>query len=141
MRRSADRLYQLCKALRLSPEDFARRLNVPVHRIEEVLQSKRYPTLKLIARVLQAIPDVNPSWLLNGAGAMLIQQTAATIEQQVARNAGVVIGTNHGTSTIHISKGPCDCAMTRQLQAHLDDKERMIQLLLNQQPTPTNCHT
>ncbi len=137
MRRSADRLCQLCKALQLSPEDFARRLNVPVHRIEEILQSNRFPTLKLIARVLQVIPNVNPSWLLNGAGAMLIQETPATIEQQVARNGGVVMGTNYGTSTIHISKGPCECIMTRQLQAHLDDKERMIQMLLLNQTSAT----
>ncbi|WP_310393657.1 hypothetical protein [Hymenobacter sp.] len=101
--RAADRLSSLCLALHLSPADFALLLDLPLRRARRVLKPSQAPSLKLMARVQRAIPQVNPHWLLCGEGEMLSRPRESA-------NTGNWVGTNYGTlhQTIHtiVLSGP-----------------------------------
>lgn len=113
MCRAADRLAHLCLALNLTPQQFATRLDLPLHR---VLRPTRRPSDQLFARVLRAFPEVSATWLCLGEGELL------------RATGGNTIGINYGTATqAHYA---CTCTGTiSALQAHLLEKERLIQLL------------
>ena len=98
MCRAADRLGYLCLALNLSTSDFAVMLDLPLRRAKRVLKPTRKPSLKLIARVLRAIPELNHLWLLDGDGTMF--------NTDEPPNLGNYVGTNSGTcyQIIHLPK-------------------------------------
>ncbi|WP_310397292.1 hypothetical protein [Hymenobacter sp.] len=90
--RAADRLSSLCLALHLSTAEFAALLDLPPRRARRVLKPTHRPSLKLMARVQRAIPQVNPHWLLCGEGEML----SRPLDPQPS-NTGNWVGTNYGT--------------------------------------------
>jgi len=117
MCRAVDRLSHLCVALNLTPQDFADRMGLPLRRANRVLRPTRAPSRKLIARVLGAFPQVAPTWLLIGEGPVLLPTTLL----------GNYIAVNYG----HTTQINCSCTGTiSALQAHLLEKERLIQHLL-----------
>jgi len=110
MCRAADRLSHLCVALNLTTAQFTDLIGLP-------LQFTRTPSRRLVARILQVFPQVAAPWLLTGEGPMLLPGTF-----------GNYIAVNYGHTT-QIST--CTCTTTiSALQAHLEEKERFIQLLL-----------
>jgi hypothetical protein len=123
MRRAAARLCQLCKALHTTPTDFAVNLQLPTDRW--VQEPTRKPSQKLLAYVLDTVPHLSPSWLLLGEGEMFKQATTTSTN---------TVGVNYGFSLqiIHLPAAPS--AIITHLQAQLGDKERTIQILLNQLP-------
>ena len=118
MCRAADRLAHLCHTLTLTPEQFTHALGLPHSRADYVLRSSRAPSRALIARVLGAFPQVAPTWLLTGEGAMLLP---TSLGNHIANNFG------------HVTQiSGCSCTGTiSALQAHLAEKERFIQHLIH----------
>jgi hypothetical protein len=81
-----------------------------------------------MARVWRAFPCVSPQWLLCGEGEIFLKNPAP----HGASNAGNYVGINYG-STVQNIIAQCTCAQSVQAD-QLRDKERLIQILLNQLP-------
>jgi hypothetical protein len=99
-------------------------MGLPLRRAKRILKPSRSPSLKLMARVLRAFPEINAHWLISGTGELFTTQPTT--------NAGNAIGINYGSS-IQVINTSCSCLNTTELMAaHLAEKERTIQLLLTQ---------
>lgn len=133
---AAGRLRHLCVVLDLTPEDFAARLNLPLRSARRVLRYSRKPSLGLMARVQQAMPELSAKWLLCGEGSMFHkpQQTGDTVNSHVGINQGNSTGAVYGTCHQTIYSYSSSWEVNQVLQAQLADKERTIQLLLTQFP-------
>jgi hypothetical protein len=122
---AADRIAQLCRSLNLTPAAFATQVGIPLRRAERVLTQGLQPRRKFLAKVLRAYPQVSPTWLFYGEGEMFLSSLPTM-------NSGNHIGTNIGTCVQIILT--CTGGETiNLLQSLLLDKERLIQLLLNQE--------
>lgn len=83
-------------------------------------------------RIKRAFPQVDGNWLLTGEGNMLLPDSGNT-KAVLATNQN----TNHGTQIIgeNVENRNCDTEMLKQrikdLQALLDEKERLIKVLLS----------
>ena len=121
------RLHRLWAALNLPPDVFAAKLELSLRRAKRAFDQK--PTVGMLAKVVRAFPDVNGHWLLSGEGEMFTPHRERHL-QLVADNAGNVMGSNNGCS-VQVINQMCTCAAT--YQAQLQDKERLIQILLRQQ--------
>ena len=117
MCRAADRLAHLCQTLNLTSQQFTHALGLPHCRAGYVLKSNRAPSRALIARVLGAFPHVAATWLLTGEGPMLLP---TSLGNHIVNNFG------------HVTQiSGCSCTGTISvLQAHLAEKERFIQHLI-----------
>jgi hypothetical protein len=118
--RAADRLSHLCVALKLTTAEFAQRLDLPKGR-----RLPRRPNHIFLEKVLAAFPTVSPCWLLLGKGNMFRSTYTTT------NTANNYVGINHGQCFQYITISSTDSVLEQQLRANLDDKERMIQILIH----------
>jgi hypothetical protein len=118
--RAADRLSHLCVALNLTTAEFAQRLDFPKGR-----RLPRRPNYIFLQKVLAAFPIVNPSWLFLGKGNMFQSHFTTT------STANNYVGINNGQCFQYITVSSASSALEQQLRANLDDKERMIQILIH----------
>jgi DNA-binding XRE family transcriptional regulator len=57
--------------LRLSKTEFADKIEVNRSVISHLFNGRNNPTLPLIRKILEVVPEVHPDWLLRGEGPML----------------------------------------------------------------------
>jgi hypothetical protein len=126
-----NRLRRLWAALNLPPDVFAAKLELSLRRSKRAFEGK--PTVGMLAKVVRAFPDVNAHWLLSGEGEMFTphreRHLQLVADQATASNSGNTMGSHN---TLQIINHACTCATI--YQAQLQDKERLIQILLKQQP-------
>ncbi len=102
------------------------------------------PRANYLAKVIFHFANVNARWLLTGQGGPFTSEVAepASIYQNVKKNSGNVLGSNHGSITMHYTT-LADCEQDlktiqeryAQLETQVDlltsqlvDKERIIRL-------------
>ena len=107
------------------------------------------PGADYLEKLLNHFEDVNPIWLTTGKGEPFLTESedqSSTTSINVKKNKGNVTGTNHGDLTQNIGSSPQSSwkvsdprgtvaameALIEQLKSQLADKERTIQILLNQ---------
>lgn len=64
---------ELFQELRISKAQFVRELGVAKMTLENVLTEKNLPSIKLIYRIMELYPWVNPAWLLTNQGPMKLK--------------------------------------------------------------------
>lgn len=99
------------------------------------------PRAEYLSKVLFHFGNVNARWLMTGEGEAFTSGEPTIIQAQ-EKNSGNVVGQITGGKNKFTTLA--DCAKENEhlraqvalLNRHLDEKERTIQILLNQQPKP-----
>ena len=73
----AERLETLMWNERLSQNKFARHIGVSNVTISRILRGETNPSMETLEQVTKAFPNLNPTWLLTGAGSMQLDQAPA----------------------------------------------------------------
>lgn len=76
------RLQQLLTHYNLSPSAFADKVDIPRSRMSHVLSGRNRPSLDFVMKVIQAYPEVNLYWLLNGKGSFPSNMASQPSEAQ-----------------------------------------------------------
>jgi transcriptional regulator with XRE-family HTH domain len=66
-----DRITQFLKSEKISPAEFADKINVQRSSVSHVLNGRNYPSASFIQKMLSAYPQLNSRWLLLGEGTIL----------------------------------------------------------------------
>lgn len=72
----AERLETLMWSQRMSQNKFAKYIGVSGVTISRILRGETNPSMETIEQVTKAFPNLNPTWLVTGAGAMLLHDGA-----------------------------------------------------------------
>lgn len=65
-----ERISKLIKTLKLSSSQFADEIGVQRSSVSHVLSGRNKPSLDFVTKILEAYNEVDPDWLLTGAGTM-----------------------------------------------------------------------
>lgn len=126
----------------MSARAFSRAIGVPDNNTQNYLGPKAaLPKADYLERVVLHFQSINPWWLLTGIGPAFIEESLelSTIHQaQKNISKSMVVGHVGGNATQNqrgdVSKDKD--ILIDQLRSQLADKERTIQILLNQQSRP-----
>jgi hypothetical protein len=155
------RLNFLLKTIGMKPGAFARALDLSETTVRNYVDRSAKPSSEVLERIANTFKQVNLVWLITGNGEhFLPNSTPSSGSHHISTKnfQGNVSGPNHGTITQSVGhfkpKGNSDAplpenmvmlstdaheAMLREielLKSQLHDKERTIQILLNQAPKP-----
>ena len=144
------RIKFLLDELGLSIRKLARTLDVSDTNIRNYIERGSKPSSDVIEKILRSFPQLNSLWLITGQGEPFLAKSTGTSGPEfnyTGNNYGNSVGSNRGgTVTQHkgtmpvVVEGPSEIvllrAMIKQLEGQLADKERTIQILLNQLPKP-----
>lgn len=72
------RIELILQSQNLTPSQFADRIGVQRSGLSHILSGRNNPSLDFVQKVLQAFPDLNPLWLLQGKGRMYVNMTEGT---------------------------------------------------------------
>ncbi|RZJ33784.1 MAG: XRE family transcriptional regulator [Flavobacterium sp.] len=68
------RIEQLLHHFSLSTSAFADKIGVQRSGISHLLSGRNKPSLDFVLKVIQAYPEINLYWLMNGSGGMLLEE-------------------------------------------------------------------
>ncbi len=71
-----DRILALINAKGLNPSQFADEIGVQRSAISHLISGRNNPSLDFVMKILKRYPDIDPGWLLNGAGEMALAHSA-----------------------------------------------------------------
>ena len=66
-----DRIRQLMEAQHMNQQAFARFTNIGSASLSSIFTGRTRPTMNHVMAIMEAFPDVNPKWLIQGAGPMM----------------------------------------------------------------------
>ncbi|MEI6766624.1 MAG: helix-turn-helix transcriptional regulator [Bacteroidota bacterium] len=66
-----ERIQLILKVKNMSASQFADKIGVQRSGISHILSGRNQPSLDFITRILNVYPDINPEWLIHGAGIMI----------------------------------------------------------------------
>ena len=116
------RLRNYIKTLQISEREFCRRIGTSTSYVNSIRKSIQPEKLKAIT---EAFPDLNPVWLMTGAGEMLLDSHVANVKGDnnatVAGN-GNNVNNNDMSSLLELQKG---------YQAMLKEKDEQINRLIS----------
>ncbi|UOR06487.1 helix-turn-helix transcriptional regulator [Hymenobacter aerilatus] len=130
------RLKILIEALDLKTGSFSRALGVSETNVRNYIERGSKPSSDFLEKLIRHFEHINSTWLLTGQGEMFLNEQRTTQIKHTAKNSGQAVITNHGNATMHYTK-VADCEKDllvaqkeiELLRSHLQDKERIIQLL------------
>jgi hypothetical protein len=139
----SERLKFLLSALNLKIGPFARTMGVSDTNVRNYLDRGSKPSSEFLETLILNFDTINPAWLLTGKGEPFLSPptenpplTANTKKISRSQVIGSVGGDVH-QNTLDPLSAEQHAALQREielLRSQLNDKERIIQLLLNQQP-------
>lgn len=102
MNEFSKRLIEVREALGYSRAEFAKKTDIS-HQVLTGIESEKSvnPTLKVLANITKAFPNINPAWLLNGVGAMFLDDTVTITPK---KSLILAMGEEKGTSNIKTEK-------------------------------------
>lgn len=77
MEKISDRLTDIIEHYGLTASSFADKTGVQRSGVSHLLSGRNKPSLDFIVKLLDAFPELNLYWLLNGNGSMLTTETAS----------------------------------------------------------------
>ena len=90
-----------------------------------------------IEKILSVYPDLSPTWLLTGSGSMLCSDSSGTISGDISNSAVSTAGPAINTVGQHSVELQTENHHLQQriadLERLLDEKERLISILLSKQ--------
>lgn len=66
-----ERIQLILKVKNMTASQFADKIGVQRSGISHILSGRNQPSLDFITRILNVYPDINPEWLIHGAGKMI----------------------------------------------------------------------
>ena len=81
-----DRIQRIMNEGSFTPSAFADKLNIGRAVLSHILNGRNKPSLDVVTRILETIPDINSDWLLFGVGNMLKKADNSTIETEQMHN-------------------------------------------------------
>lgn len=78
-----DRLYQYFKYKNVAPGTLEKELDIPLTYFYSIRRRNSYMGEKMILMIISHFDDLNPSWLLFGEGAMIVDIESMTDEEKV----------------------------------------------------------
>jgi hypothetical protein len=136
-----ERLKFLIDSLNLSARAFSARLQVPESNTRNYLDKSTKLNSDYLERISRNFESVNLRWLITGEGEPFLtppaenEHDASYAKKFSGNNVGVNHGVNHQQSTTHTLNTDALKRENELLKAQLVDKERLIQVLLNQLPS------
>jgi transcriptional regulator with XRE-family HTH domain len=133
-----ERLKILFAALGVKPAQMARVLGVSPSTLHNYTDRESKPGYEVLEKLYSSFEEINLNWLFGGAGEPLLRG-AAEADGSVSNNKkfsrSMVVGHVAGNATQNQGASANEAAMQRELElmrSQLADKERTIQILLNQ---------
>ena len=83
---------EVFQELRITKAQFVRELGIAKMTLENILTEKNLPSLKIIYRLLELYPWINPTWLLTNQGAMKLKDAEdyERLEQKVNEQEQII---------------------------------------------------
>jgi len=75
----SERIILLIETLKLSPTEFAEKINVQRSGLSHIFSGRNKPSLEFIEKTNQIFPSVNIEWLIFGKGDMFKDTTVTTL--------------------------------------------------------------
>lgn len=69
-----DRIIQIMSSEGLTPSQFAEEIGVQRATISHITHNRNKPSNKVVSKILERFPSINPNWLLFGSGEMHIDK-------------------------------------------------------------------
>ena len=128
----------------LSASRFADSLNVPRSTISHLLSGRNKPSFEFIQKIMQAYPEINTEWLINGKGTFLkekeqdlftsIDSEPAKPEKQTQAQKEDIpqVGEkpiNKGTDQKHDNNGPYEEEKPPQVKGNMVESEQVATYL------------
>jgi transcriptional regulator with XRE-family HTH domain len=79
-----ERIQIIIKANRLTPSEFADQIGIKRSNLSHVLSGRNKPSLDFLAKIINAFPKVNASWLVTGEAREEVQQEPAVKESPLS---------------------------------------------------------
>ena len=116
-----DRITQFLKSEKISPAEFADKINVQRSSVSHVLNGRNYPSASFIQKMLSAYPQLNSRWLLLGEGTILEEKR----ETYLASNQFSTIKSSQ-EAEIEILKDPAIDKHTNTVNTVVKDEDPAI---------------
>ncbi len=71
-----ERFQHILNQLNMSPAEFSERINIQRSNLSHILSGRNKPSLGMLQKMLEAFPELNPAYIINGLGEPLINQTS-----------------------------------------------------------------
>lgn len=117
-------------------KDFANRLGISSSMITEISKGRSNVGVAAIQNIVLQF-DISPSWLLTGSGSMLCSDSSGTISGDISNSAVSTAGPAINTVGQHSVELQTENHHLQQrisdLERLLDEKERLISILLSKQ--------
>jgi transcriptional regulator with XRE-family HTH domain len=98
--RMVDRILEVLKYKNLTQSQFADEIGVQRSNISHLLSGRNKPSLEFIQKIIKKFPDINPEYLLSGAGNLTRRFEQTTLEFAEIPPHVVEILTQHETEKI-----------------------------------------
>jgi transcriptional regulator with XRE-family HTH domain len=120
----SERIKEIIKLKNMKQNTFAQKTGIKRTTISGIINAGSVPGGEVLAAIIEAFPDISPSWLMTGKGQMLLDPSPATIHNSVVGHGNLVV--KDGINTVASSDGRSDCAeIKKQLQ---EAREEIIRL-------------
>ena len=73
-----DRIHQLMEAQHMNQQAFARFTNIGTASLSSIFTGRTRPTMNHVIAIMNAFPNVNPTWLIKGEGGMMLAEPSPT---------------------------------------------------------------
>lgn len=67
-----DRIHQLMEAQHMNQQAFAKFTNIGTASLSSIFTGRTRPTMNHVIAIMNAFPNVNPTWLIKGEGGMML---------------------------------------------------------------------
>ena len=85
-----DRIRQLMEAQHMNQQAFAKFTNIGTASLSSIFTGRTRPTMNHVIAIMNAFPNVNPTWLIKGEGGMMLteQSSSAQNSENFSPNEG-----------------------------------------------------
>ena len=95
-----DRIHQLMEAQHMNQQAFAKFTNIGTASLSSIFTGRTRPTMNHVIAIMNAFPNVNPTWLIKGEGGMMLtdQPSSSSNTENSAQENGANYDANKGAS-------------------------------------------